>query len=35
MQSRFYARFLALQLEARLERLPVTLYGPRPVHHTR
>ncbi len=33
MQSRLYSRFLALQLKARLEGLPVEVYGQAPVHH--
>ena len=33
MQSRLYSRFLALQLKARLEGLPVQVYGQMPVHH--
>lgn len=33
MQSRLYSRFLALQLKARLEGLPVEVYGRAPVHH--
>lgn len=33
MQSRFYSRFLALQLKARFEGLPVEVYGRGPVHH--
>ena len=33
MQSRLYSRFLALQLKARLEGLPVQIYGQMPVHH--
>ncbi len=33
MQSRFYSQFLALQLKARLEGLPVEVYGRGPVHH--
>jgi putative flavoprotein involved in K+ transport len=33
MQSRFYSRFLALQLKARLQKLPISVYGRSPVHH--
>ncbi len=33
MQSRLYSRFVALQLKARLEGLPVEVYGRAPVHH--
>jgi putative flavoprotein involved in K+ transport len=33
MQSRFYSRFLALQLKARFEGLPTPVYGIPPVHH--
>ena len=33
MQSRFYSRFVALQLKARFEGLPTPVYGIPPVHH--
>lgn len=33
MQSRFYSRFLALQLKARFEGLVTPVYGIPPVHH--
>ncbi len=33
MQSRFYSRFLALQLKARFEGLATPVYGIPPVHH--
>jgi putative flavoprotein involved in K+ transport len=33
MQARHYSLYLALQLKARLEGLPVEVYGQAPVHH--
>ncbi len=32
-QSRHYSKYLALQLKARLERLPTPVYAKAPVHH--
>jgi putative flavoprotein involved in K+ transport len=32
-QSRHYSLYLALQLKARKEGLPIPVYGPQPVHH--
>jgi putative flavoprotein involved in K+ transport len=32
-QSRHYSLYLALQLKARLEELPIPVYGLQPVHH--
>jgi putative flavoprotein involved in K+ transport len=32
-QSRHYSQFLALQLKARMERIPTPVYGMGPVHH--
>jgi len=34
MQSRHYSRYLALQLKARMERIPTPVYAIPPVHHT-
>ncbi len=34
-QSRHYSQFLALQLKARMEKLPTPVYGLAPAHHTR
>lgn len=34
-QSRHYSLYLALQLKARMEGLPVSVYGQQAVHHTR
>jgi putative flavoprotein involved in K+ transport len=34
-QSRHYSQFLALQLKARMERVPTTVYGLAEVHHLR
>jgi putative flavoprotein involved in K+ transport len=32
-QSRFYSRYMALQLKARMEGIPTPVYGLQPVHH--